>query len=321
MLRVLRTGLAGFDIAPEDLTGWTVPADALWIDLVEPTRPEELAVEKALGVGLPTREEMAEIEVSSRLYQDNGATVMTATVLCGSESDAPTAEPVTFALVGERLVTIRYAEPRSFKAFTGQHEKQPAEATSGPTLFLHLIDAIVDRTADILERIASDVETISQDVFRRPRTAKFEDLLTGLGRAQMVGAKVRESLVSLSRLVSFAALALQFAKAKDAKDHLKSQARDLQSLTDHASYVSSNITFLLDAALGLINIEQNAIIKIFSVAAVVFMPPTLIASIYGMNFHHMPELDKPWAYPLVLMAMVASAVLPIVYFQKKGWLK
>jgi magnesium transporter len=138
---------------------------------------------------------------------------------------------------------------------------------------------VVDRTADILERTSGEVEAASRSIFKRPREGGFEQILTRLGRSQNVNAKARDSLVSLTRLISFASLAEQIEANRDYRDHLKSLQRDVQSLTDHSSYLSSNITFLLDAALGLINIEQNAIIKIFSVAAVVFLPPTLVPSI------------------------------------------
>ena len=321
MLKVMRAGQAGLEAAPDPIADWRLPQDTIWIDLDRPTRSEELLVEQELGVGLPTREEMAEIEPSSRLYQEDGATIMTATVLCGSQTTAPTNEPVTFVLARETLVTIRYAEPRALKIWLAQAEKQGLVCESGRTVLMNLLDAFVDRLADVLEHTGQEVETLSQGVFERPRVRSFEALLTGLGLAQNVTAKARESLVSQTRLIGFALLSTQVDSSSDAREHLKTLARDVQSLTDHSSYLSGNIQFLLDAALGLINIEQNGIIKIFSVMAVVFMPPTLIASIYGMNFHHMPELDKPWAYPIALAAMVLSAVLPIWLFHRKGWLK
>src|SRR3546814_337316 len=129
----------------------------------------------------------------------------------------------------------------------------------------------------------------------------------------------RTSLVSLARLLSFAALAQEIAVDPDCSAHLRSLQSDAQSLTEHASFQSSHIAFLLDAALGLIGIEQNGIIKIFSVMAVIFMPPTLVASIYGMNFHHMPELSWPFGYPMALGLMVVSAILPVLWFRKRGW--
>ncbi len=319
MLRMLRRGAPGFD-TPQTAAGWRLPDDVVWIELIEPTRAEELAVEQALGVLLPTREEMAEIEVSSRLYQEDGATFMTATVLCNADGDAPTSAPVTFVLVGPRLVTIRYMEPRAFAIFGAQAERQPSLCPDGVTTFLGLIDAIVDRIADILERASAEVETTSRAIFDRRKGGGFEEILNRLGKAQNVNAKSRDSLVSLARLISFALLADQIDAREEGRDHLRSLHRDVASLTDHASYLSGNVTFLLDAALGLINIEQNTIIKIFSVAAVVFLPPTLVASIYGMNFHHMPELEWEGGYPMAITLMILSVLVPLWWVRRKGWL-
>lgn len=322
MLRALRRGASHFDephIGPHNAI-WPMAEDVVWIELINPTRLEELAVEQAIGLLLPTREEMAEIEASSRLYQEDGATFMTATVVSGADGDLPTSAPVTFVLAGPRLITIRYVEPRAFAIFQGQVERQPGLCSNGVTTFLALVDAIIDRTADILEHINGEVEANSNLIFNRSKSGGFETILTRLGRSQNVNAKVRDSLVSLARLISFAMLADQIEKDQDARDHLRSLQRDASSLTDHASYLSSNITFLLDAALGLINIEQNAIIKIFSVGAVCLMPPTLVASVYGMNFQHMPELNWMGGYPMALALMVVSGVIPLWWFKKKGWL-
>jgi magnesium transporter len=319
MLRVLRHGAPGFE--PGGLTpDWVLPADAVWIELVDPTRAEEVAVEKSIGLLLPTREEMSEIEASSRLYQEDGGTFMTATVLVNADGDLPTAAPVTFVLTGQRLVTIRYVEPKSFAVFAAQAERQPSLCPSGAQTFLGLLDAVIDRTADILERTATEVEVQSRIIFSRPRGAAFEAILNRLGRAQIINSKARDSLVSLARLLSFASLAEQFEGDKELRDHLKSLQRDVQSITDHSGYLSGNITFLLDAALGLINIEQNAIFKIFSVFSVMFLPPTLVAGIYGMNFVHMPELNWLHGYPFALFLMIIAAAGPLLWFKRRGWL-
>lgn len=319
MLKLLRNTDGAFEV-PKAEPGWQLPPDAVWLELIEPTRAEELLVEQALGILLPTREEMAEIEASSRLYQEDGATFMTATILHNSDAEDPSSSPVTFVLTADRLVTIRYIQPRAFTLFAAQAERQPGLFPTGAHVFLGLLDAVIDRIADILERTSSEVETSSRAIFKRPRENRFEHILADLGRGQSLNAKARDSLVSLARLISFASLSDQIEANRDHRDHLKSLQRDVQSLTDHSSYLSSNITFLLDAALGLINIEQNAIIKIFSVAAVVFLPPTLVASIYGMNFEHMPELKFVHGYPMALILMVLSAVVPLWWFRKKGWL-
>lgn len=305
----------------EDVTaGWRLDPSAVWIDMFDPTREEELAVEAALGLTIPTREEMGEIEASSRLYQEDGATFMTAVVLFNSDHEIPSIGPITFVLTDGPLVTLRYIEPKSFQIFAQQIERDPSLAATAAETFLNLLEAVVDRTADNLERTSGEVEAISRQVFASRGPRRFEVVLTALGRNQTVNAKVRDSLLTLGRIISFASLADPLTAEKDAKRHLASLQRDVQSLTDHSSYLSSNIAFLLEAALGLINIEQNSIIKIFSVAAVVFLPPTLIASVYGMNFEHMPELASRWAYPTVLAAMAASAVAPLIWFRRRGWL-
>jgi magnesium transporter len=319
MLRVLRHGAPGFDLVGLS-ADWRLPDDAVWIELVDPTRAEEVAVEKSIGLLLPTREEMAEIEASSRLYQEDGGTFMTATVLVNADGDLPTAAPVTFVLTGDRLVTIRYVEPKAFKVFAAQAERQPSLCPGGAQTFLGLLDAIVDRTADIIERTAGEVETQSRVIFSRPRGAAFEAILNRLGRAQNVNAKARDSLISLARLLSFAVLAEQFTGDKELRDHLKSLQRDVQSITDHSGFLSGNITFLLDAALGLINIEQNSIFKIFSVFSVMFLPPTLVAGIYGMNFEHMPELRWLHGYPFAIGLMLVAALGPLMWFRRRGWL-
>lgn len=319
MIRILRAGQPHFETADVCAEDWKLPSTTVWLDLVEPTRPEELAVEAALGLLLPTREEMAEIEVSSRLYQEDGATFMTATLLHKSASEIPDSDPITFVLAGARLVTIRYFEPKSFAIFEGQLERQPELSATGVSTFVNLMEAIVDRTADNLEFTSAEVETISREIFAARRPRNFEPILNRLGRNQTANNKVRDSLVSMSRLVGFAGFAAQIEEDPDAVGHLDSMQRDIQSLTDHSTYLSGNITFLLDAALGLINIEQNGIIKIFSVITVCIMPPTLVGSVYGMNFDHMPELAQAWGYPFALGLMVILGVLPLIWFRRKGW--
>lgn len=320
MLRLLRTNAA--TVEEDVLVGedFALAPDVVWIDLLDPTLEEERSVERALGLLLPTREEMQEIEASSRLYQEDDATFMTAMVLYNAEAEVPASGPVTFVLAGNRLVTIRYSRPKSFDLFAANVERQPALCRNAPETFLNLLEAIVDRTADHLERTAAEVEAISREVFGTRKAGEFQRLLNRLGRNQNANAKMRDSLVSLARLMGFATLADPIEHDHEARAHLKSLQRDVQSLTDYSSYVSSNIAFVMDATLGLINIEQNAIIKIFSVASVAFLPPTLIASIYGMNFDHMPELHEPIAYPLAVLAMILSAVIPLLWFRKKGWL-
>ena len=315
-----RACLVKAEVAPET----PLPAETVWIDLVAPTREEERQVEALLGVGVPTREEMQEIEVSSRLYEENGALYMTATVLCKAQSERPETAAVSFILAGDRLVTVRYAEPQPFALYSTRCQRAPGAYTRGDAVLAGLLDALIDRIADILEHIGLEVDDISHEVFEhttRPGRGDFQDILRRLGRRGDLISKVRESLVGIGRLLMFLTQATTAQKiAKNLRDRLRSMSRDVRSLTDHASFLSGKINFLLDATLGMINIEQNAIIKIFSVVAVVFLPPTLIASIYGMNFEHMPELDWTFGYAMALLLMLASAITPYLYFKRRGWL-
>jgi magnesium transporter len=305
--------------------GTPPPDAAVWIDLISPTVQEDKLVEKLLGIAVPTREEMQEIEVSSRLYVENGARYMTATLMCQSDTMAPKTTPVTFILAGHRLATVRYDEPRPFAIVEHKLARVAHPKVSGESVLMDLLDAVIDRSADILERIGAEVDQISHSIFEPDEDAEppsYNDVLKALGRKGDLTSKVRESLVSIGRLLLFVHHEAEGLKwTKDVRAQLQSMQRDVMSLTDHASYLSGKITFLLDAMLGVVNIQQNNIIKIFSIAAVIFMPPTLVASLYGMNFRHgMIELDWDYGYPFALILMVVAAVVPLVIFKWKKWL-
>jgi magnesium transporter len=304
-----------------------LPDHAVWLDLFNPTTEEDHAVERLAGIAVPTREDMQEIEISSRLYVENGARYMTATLMCFSETENPRTTAVTFILSGHRLVTVRYDAPKPFMLVENKLARSCPPGMTGEMVLMELLDAVIDRNADILERAGADMDGISHDIFepngaaRTGHARRYSDILIAIGRKGDLTSKVRESLVSVGRVVTFVAAAIDGVKwSKDMREQLKTMQRDVVSLTDHASYLSSKITFVLDAMLGVVNLEQNNIIKLFSVMAVVLMPPTLIASIYGMNFKVMPELEWQHGYPIALLMMVFAAVLPYVFFTWKRWL-
>jgi magnesium transporter len=303
-----------------------LPEDAVWIDLQKPTPEEDRAVEQLAGVAVPTREDMQEIEISSRLYIENGARYMTATLMCAADSPSPRLSPVTFILSGRRLVTVRYDQPRPFILVENKLARGTAPGITGETVLLELLDAVIDRCADILERAGADVDDVSRDIFepegaaRTGHAKRYSNILITIGRKGDLVSKVRESLVSIGRLVTFVTAESEGVKwSKEMRAQLKTMQRDVVSLTDHASYLSNKITFVLDAMLGVVNLEQNNIIKLFSVMAVVLMPPTLIASVYGMNFKVMPELEWVHGYPMALLVMLAAAVGPYMFFKWKKW--
>ena len=306
--------------------GAAFPEDVVWIDMVEPTREEELYVEKVLGIEVPTRDDLKDIEPSARLYVENDAVFMTASLVWKAETEAPTLTDIAFILAGNRLVTIRYAHPKSFALFIAALHRVPENWRSGAALLAKLLETIVDRTAEILELSVSRLDILSMHVFgdrarkvRKPSNYLEEKLRDIAGHHRMI-SKVRDSLGSLSRLLTFFYTVPAIQQDREAKELCRTVSRDIQSLSEHASFIAGNITFLLDASLGLINIEQNSIIKIFSIASVVFLPPTLVASVYGMNFQVMPELTWAAGYPYSLALMVISAIIPFFFFRWKGWL-
>ena len=296
----------------------------VWIDLFEPTNEEEAILEQTLGIDIPTREEMDEIEISSRLYVEDGAVFMTATLPANMDSDEPILAPVTFVLVNHRLLTVRYHEPRAFKTLPARASKVSMGCHDGESVLLALLEAQVDRMADVLERSAHDTAAISRAIFqvkgsRRRRSKGLQSIIQEIARQGDLTSNLRECLTSLERMTAFLTQAIQPLRSeKEAKARIKTIARDIKSLADHADSLTQKLTFLLDATLGLISIQQNDIIKFFSVAAAVFLPPTLVASVYGMNFHHMPELDWIYGYPIALGVMVLSAVIPYLLIRRRG---
>lgn len=306
--------------------GEVLPPEAIWIDLIKPQPGEDKAVEKLVGIEIPTREEMQEIEISSRLYVERGARYMTATLMCAADSGNPRTTPVTFILANHRLVTVRYDSPKPFALVEAKLNRYCAPGLTGEMVLMELLDAVIDRCADILERAGADVDKVSREIFepegaRTGHTKQYSKILVTIGQKGDLTSKVRESLVSIGRLVMFVAAEVEGVKwSKDMREQLKTMQRDVASLTDHASYLSNKITFVLDAMLGVVNLEQNNIIKLFSVMAVVLMPPTLIASVYGMNFKLMPELEWQFGYPMAIGMMFMAGALPYLFFKWKRWL-
>lgn len=331
MLRSYRRENSHLVLAQEGIpTEVTAPIDLpVWIDLYNPAPQDNRYVEQLLGISLPTREEMQEIEVSARLYQEDGAEFMTLTAASRLESDEPINTPITFVLKGTTLVTVRYEEPKAFANFVVRAQRANAvPVANGEQIMMGLIEALLDRMADALERVGTGIDQVSRQVFRKGGKEKAspssEDLQAAIERIGQDGdllTKVRESLVSINRVLTYHTSVDQDKKVtKEAKARSKVLYRDVVALTDQATFLSNKVNFLLDATLGLINLQQNQIIKIFSVAAVVFLPPTLVASIYGMNFADMPELRWGLGYPFALGMMVISAILPYLYFKRRRWL-
>jgi len=299
-----------------------LPDNALWVDLLSPDQAEERFVERSLGVDIPTREELAEIEDSSRFYDEDGAIFMTTTVVMGIADRKPENAEVTFVLTRRCLVTVRYSELSAFRQFETKASRQPSTYGSSHQIFLGLADAVVDRIADVLESVQVELQTLSRCIFdqRKEQRTDLQQIIQRLGQHRSLLSQLGESLFSSSRLIAFYRLHANEPRQGSGKGVLKALERDVRSLGEHQARLLGDIAFLLDATLGLINIEQNAIIKVFSIAAVLFLPPTLVGTVYGMNFEHMPELGWPFGYPMALGMMVVSAIIPYAWFKFRDWL-
>jgi magnesium transporter len=254
---------------------------------------------------------------------------MTATIMINTDTEAPAVSPVTFLYTPERLVTLRFSQPRPFATFSAKYTRLSESATgNSQKLFGLLMDEIVDRIADILEHTGALLNSVSVRLFRGEKSSltarsntDYSDVLATISRAGELTANARESLVSLNRVVRYYCENRRIAPGEDPDQHWSAVREDIASLSDHATFLSTKVNFFLDATLGRISIEQNTIIKLFSVAAVIFLPPTLIASIYGMNFHSgMPELDWRYGYAFSVVLMIASAVITYAWFKRKNWL-
>ena len=301
--------------------------DAVWLDLLSPTNEEKQLIEKYLSLNIPSEEDMREIELSSRLYTLDDNLYMTATMVAHSDTESPKYDAVTFVLTPKYLITVRYIEPQAFRQFTANLMKTSNKLSlTAVQVLIMFLDAAVDRLADVLEYAGHHLDKYSQTVFRygenvdAKKRPDYEALMMEIGIKSNLNTKARESLITFTRLMAFFRQSAGAQVERDWQLRLLTLTADLNSLSDYATFISNKINFLLDATLGMISIEQSAIIKIFSVAAVIFLPPTLIASVYGMNFKFMSFLNFRWGYELAIGMMFMSAWLPYRFFKYKRWL-
>ncbi|MFH1117522.1 MAG: magnesium transporter CorA family protein [Pseudomonadota bacterium] len=307
-----------------------LPRDAVWLDLLDPDSEEERAVESFLRIDVPSEQEIVEIEDSSRYYQRRDNVYVTASILTRLETGQISDSDVRFALTPATLVSTRYEDSRPFRLFSGRLLRDSSELESSDSIMEKMLELIVDDLADILEKIALDVDKLSHQIFFSRPTGKAEgdsgpdlllqDVMKELGRFGEQVSETRLSILNMNRLLIFLSQCSEKWWRAETRSRLQTLIRDVRSLTEHAAFLANRVSFMLDGVLGMINIEQNNIIKIFSVAAVVFLPPTLIASIYGMNFRFMPELSWDLGYPVAISLMIVSALLPYSFFKRKGWL-
>jgi magnesium transporter len=299
-------------------------ADAIWIDLYKPL-PGQVDKATALGIEVPTLADMEEIEISNRLYHETGGDYMTVVLPGQSETREPLSAPVCFILTPTRLVTVRHHVPRPFETYPERADKGAVGCDRPEKLFLGLMEEIVGRLADLLENAGRGLEEVYRSVYSSTDQSQAPGLLESalqlIGRESELIARVRLALLTLERAIGFHALSLNDKKADPVLKALaKGLQRDISALEVHSDYLATRVAQATDTTLGMINLLQSGTVRIVSVVAVLFLPPTLIASIYGMNFEVMPELAKSWGYPAALGVMVFSAVGTYLYFKWKKWL-
>jgi magnesium transporter len=317
-------------LVSSDLAATSLPADVVWVDLLDASAEEVAFVERLTGLRMPSFEDLSEIEASSRLYVENGALYMSAPLVHRGDAERPEPTAVGFILMRDRLVTVRFKPLVAFATFSQTLVRPDAPYSTSASVFAGLTEAIVDRIADVLEIIAADLDALSHRLFRvlpggaraqRParEQADLRHALQRVGRAGDASSQIRDALLGIARIVPFAAIHGVDWISAEVKTELETVRHDVASLSDYDTHLLNKVQLLLDATLGLINVEQNNIIKVLTIVSVVGVPPTLVASMYGMNFKRMPELDWVWGYPYGLTLIFLSAVLPILWFKWRGW--
>lgn len=307
----------------------TLNESTVWIDLLNIDNKEEQIIEDFLGIDIPTNQEISQIEVSRRLYVENNAFYIT-TTLISNNLEFPDNDYVLFILHANILITIRYTEVKAFNVFIKALDNPLTKYSkdhmlcSANAIFLKLLSNIIERMADVIEYVNESLDHHNQLILSNSidvkKNIQYNNILYQIGNNGQILSKGRQSLVSLNRAINYALKIPMFCKNDEYSNILNTLQLDIASISDFAQFVSQDLMFLLDATLGMIAIEQNNISKKFSVLAVLFFPPTLIASIYGMNFENMPELTFKYGYPTAIACMIAFTLFALKLLKHKKWL-
>jgi magnesium transporter len=325
MLRVYRDKSGSFSTG----TVQGLPGEIIWIDLLNPTDAEKQFVAERAGVRIPSTEALSEIEASSRLFVEREVIYLSTPVVAQADTSDASLSPVGLILTRNVLVTIRFAELKAFNVVSELISRDQS-VTSSAGVFTALIEAIVDRGADVLERLAEELDKISRRIFRgdparRQHTvrsnAALRRILFIVGSTGDRLALARDVILGIARIAPFVLSVRQEWIIPEFEARLGAIVKDVASLNDYEGHLSNKVQFLLDAVLGFITIEQNDLFKVLTIVSVVGIPPTIVAGIFGMNFKFMPELNWTWGYPFGLVLIAVSAVIPLAWFKWRGWFK
>ena len=292
------------------------PEKVLWIDMISPTDEEIEWVSKEFEVEFPSKQEITEIEISSRYFEDEESITINAYYLITTEGETPFNETVTFILKKHHLITVRYRELRTFKELVKKLMMNPSAYEDGYYIFAGLLEIRIDTDADTLEFITREISKLSKIIFTGIDIT--EEILESISYFEEMNMTIRENLIDKQRILS--SLLKSYKVPREVREELRIMIKDVNSLIEYTTFNFERLHYLQNTFLGLLNIQQNQVIKIFTIMSVIFLPPTLIASIYGMNFQHMPELAWKYGYPFALLLMIISALIPLYIFKRKGWL-
>ena len=296
-------------------------ATPIWVDLTDPNDEERDWVKSIYGVTLPDEDEVKDIEASARYYEaDNGDLHLRSDFLLEEDEGESRVVTVAFILAKDMLFSMHSDDLPVFRLVRMRARSRPGSIGDFKDVLLDLYATDVEYSADALEGIYQNLEEVSHSVLKKEFSdADAAESLSAMAREEDLNGRIRRNMMDTRRAVSF--MMRGRLLSSDQFDDARQILRDIESLDGHTAFLFEKINFLMDATVGFININQNKIIKIFSVASVAFLPPTLIASIYGMNFRILPELNWSFGYPFAIVLMIASAITPFWYFRKRGWLK
>lgn len=287
----------------------------IWIDMLLPTIEEIRAVENMFDMKFPTKQESEEIELSSRYWEENNRIEINSYFLINENGQASN-ETVSFILQGSLLISVRYKKLESFNTFTKKLLISPREFKNGYSIFCQIIDIRIDADADTIENLSKEITKIRKHVFT-DYSNDDEEILEKISTFEDLNMKIRENLTDKQRILNSL---LKSQKFVDDKNELPIMLKDIKSLIDHTNFNFERLDYLQNIFIGILSIEQNKVIKIFTIVNVIFLPPTLIASIYGMNFEFIPELHWEYGYLFSIAFMILASITPLLIFKKKGWI-
>ncbi len=313
---------------PVDITKDDLPQGTSWIDALNPDDKEIAFLERALAIRVPTYDRLVEIESSSRLATENDHIFLSLPLVVRSDEGMPRTTPVGFVVSKEMLLTLHFQTLKAFETCSLRVANVNAGPQDSMGHFLTIVESIIDHVADVLEHVGTDLDDISWRIFSedaarrhepRKEGANLRSVLRQVGRSGDLTAKISDSLLGMGRMIPYVTANAASYLTPEAKARLDSMSRDIASLNDYETHLTDKIQLLVDATLGFTNVEQNNVFRVLTVFSIIGIPPTFVASMYGMNFKTMPEYDWAWGYEYGLAVIVLSAIVPALWFKWRGW--